>query len=503
MTLDEAASPRLSAGGGVTWDGSAPAFAVNGVPLYQSPEWLAQQRNGGADVARIAELAGTSYHTIRKYLRRFGLQFSTAERSRLSGASQRGTKRTTSKRRVFTEDLLRIIREARSGVRSNFWKGGVTPERANIGRWTVEHAARVHAKYDFRCVACGGSQRLQAHHADPVWHNPARARDVDNLVTLCSPCHSRIHRHNLELDFVVAVARGATRDFWNGRVPSPRPSGKRRPRAAKLARTFVRIAQIEFAGEEMTYDVAVSGPYHNFVANGFIVHNSVNEYSGRYSLLPLLFYRPEDRQFQAQSQSNRQGRGGETLTGLYGDAIERWERTRRDVAAHYQWLVAHDVARELARIDLPLSTYTQWYWKIDLHNLFHFLSVRADPHAQYEIRAYARVMAGMLKRVAPLSFEAWFDYELHGAHLSRAELAALRRLVAVRDGRLAALPDARLGPADLAEAGLSKRELDEFLAKLADAPALDDFELDPSAARAPEDFAREMEAAVPRVDRKP
>jgi hypothetical protein len=112
-------------------------------------------------------------------------------------------------------------------------------------------------------------------------------------------------------------------------------------------------------------------------------------------------------------------------------------------------------------------------------------------------------MAGMLNRVAPLSFEAWFDYELHGAHLSRAELAALRRLVAVRDGRLAALPDARLGPADLAEAGLSKRELDEFLAKLADAPALDDFELDPSAARAPEDFAREMEAAVPRVDRKP
>ena len=91
------------------------------------------------------------------------------------------------------------------------------------------------------------------------------------------------------------------------------------------------------------------------------------------------------------------------------------------------WLVAEDVARELARIDLPLSTYTQWYWKIDLHNLFHFLSLRADPHAQWEIQEYARVMAGMMKRVAPLSYEAWIDYNVCAHPMSRAELDALRR----------------------------------------------------------------------------
>jgi thymidylate synthase (FAD) len=240
-----------------------------------------------------------------------------------------------------------------------------------------------------------------------------------------------------------------------------------------------------------------------FVARQWIRHRSanVNEVSGRYSLLPMLFYRPEPDHFQAQSPTNRQGRAGETLTALYADALERWERTRREAAAHYEWLVSHDVARELARIDLPLSTYTQWYWKIDLHNLFHFLSVRADAHAQYEIRAYARVIAGMLKRVAPLSFEAWVDYELAGAHLSRAELGALRRLVRVNEGDLEARPGARLSGTELAGLGLSKREIEELLPKLAEAAPIDDFDLDLAAARPAEHFARAMEAAVPRVDR--
>jgi thymidylate synthase (FAD) len=229
---------------------------------------------------------------------------------------------------------------------------------------------------------------------------------------------------------------------------------------------------------------------------------NVNEYSGRYSLLPLLFYRPASEHLQAQSPTNRQGRGGAALRDLYADAVARWERLRNEAAEQYEWLVSHDVARELARIDLPLSTYTQWYWKIDLHNLFHFLSVRADPHAQYEIRAYAHVIAGMLKRVAPLSFEAWVDYEHGGAHLSRGELGAIRRLVAVRGRDLEARAGACLSAGKLTEFGLSKREVEELLAKLGDVSAPEDFELDLSAARPAEHFAREMEAAVPRVDRK-
>src|SRR6185503_2895709 len=134
--------------------------------------------------------------------------------------------------------------------------------------------------------------------------------------------------------------------------------------------------------------------------------------------------------------------------------------------------------------------------------LFHFLAVRADPHAQLEIRAYARIIAGMLKRVAPLSFEAWADYELGGTHFSRSELEALRRLVRVQGRDVEARAGERLAEADLAKLGLSKREVDELLAKLEAAPVVDDFDLDPATARPAEEFARAMEAAVPRVDRR-
>jgi thymidylate synthase (FAD) len=240
-----------------------------------------------------------------------------------------------------------------------------------------------------------------------------------------------------------------------------------------------------------------------FVARQWIRHRtaSVNEYSGRYSLLPLLYYTPDRAQLQAQSASNRQGRSGAPLDGLYAEALERWERLRHEASSGYEWLVGNDVARELARIDLPLSVYTQWYWKIDLHNLMHFLSLRVDPHAQYEIRAFGVVMAGMLRRVAPLSFEAWLDYDVAGTTLSRGELAALQRLVRIRDGGLEAV-GGRVTAAELEGLGLSNREIEELLAKLTTPPPAEDFALDLSTARAPEDFAREMEAAVPKADRR-
>ena len=129
-----------------------------------------------------------------------------------------------------------------------------------------------------------------------------------------------------------------------------------------------------------------------FVARQWIRHRTanVNEYSGRYSLMPLLYYTPRPEDFALQSSQNNQGRSEEAAgAALYEEATARWERMREEASGAYGWLVGQDVAREIARIELPLSTYTQWYWKIDLHNLFHFLRLRADAHAQYEIRAYA------------------------------------------------------------------------------------------------------------------
>lgn len=242
-----------------------------------------------------------------------------------------------------------------------------------------------------------------------------------------------------------------------------------------------------------------------FVARQWIRHRTanVNEYSGRYSLIPMLFYTPAPEQLQTQSSNNKQGRSGAPASAeQYAEAVRRWNEIRGRSREAYEWMAQEDMARELARIDLPLSTYTQWYWKIDLHNLLHFLKLRVDPHAQWEIREYGRVMAGMLKHMFPLSYEAWIDYDVAGARLSRMELDALRALVSVQDGQLVARDGARLDMDGLLKTGLSQREARELLDKLTP-ESTPDFELDIASSVAPEVFADRFREAVPSVDPPP
>lgn len=176
-----------------------------------------------------------------------------------------------------------------------------------------------------------------------------------------------------------------------------------------------------------------------FVARQWIRHRTanVNEYSARYSVLDEEFYLPDRQQMATQSTQNRQGRGAlvsEDLAEMYRETL----RNNAEVAFKSYHQMVHGygddadssaLARELARIGLPVSAYTQWYWKIDLHNLFHFLKLRMDPHAQYEIRRYAEVMADIVQRWVPMAYEAFCDYSLHAATLSRMEIAALHGLL--------------------------------------------------------------------------
>ncbi|MFP6772512.1 MAG: FAD-dependent thymidylate synthase [Alphaproteobacteria bacterium] len=181
-----------------------------------------------------------------------------------------------------------------------------------------------------------------------------------------------------------------------------------------------------------------------FVARQWIRHRtaSINEYSARYSILNREFYIPEPEQLSAQSQDNRQGRG-DVLQGE--EAARVLDILREDSArnyADYQEMLNEDdegnvidpnrqgLARELARMNLPLNIYTEWYWKCNLHNLLHFLSLRADAHAQYEIRVYADAMMEALHAWVPLTAEAFEDYRMGGVHLSRAGLEAVKRMLA-------------------------------------------------------------------------
>ncbi len=173
-----------------------------------------------------------------------------------------------------------------------------------------------------------------------------------------------------------------------------------------------------------------------FVARQWIRHRTanVNEYSARYSILDREFYIPSPDQLAAQSVVNNQGRG-QVLEGA--EAARVLDILREDAMRaydHYEDMLTPDaeagkmgLARELARMNLPTNIYTQWYWKVDLHNLFHFLRLRADAHAQYEIRVYAETMCQIVKDWVPSAYEAFEDYRLGGVNLSGKAVEVLKR----------------------------------------------------------------------------
>jgi thymidylate synthase (FAD) len=205
-----------------------------------------------------------------------------------------------------------------------------------------------------------------------------------------------------------------------------------------------------------------------FVARQWIRHRTanVNEYSARYSIMDKEFYIPDADQLAPQSKKNHQGRGGDTLSAEESKRVlEILKGDSEQVYGHYEELMNCDekgtvldesksgIARELARMNLTLNYYTQWYWKIDLHNLMHFLMLRADPHAQYEIRVYADAMIKVVEKWVPFAFDAFQEHRLHGSRLSRTGLAVVKRMIA--------------GEKVTAEtSGLTKREWDELMATL-------------------------------------
>ncbi|MDC3066449.1 FAD-dependent thymidylate synthase, partial [Candidatus Pelagibacter sp.] len=180
-----------------------------------------------------------------------------------------------------------------------------------------------------------------------------------------------------------------------------------------------------------------------FIARQWIRHRTanVNEYSARYSILDKEFYLPSKENLAAQSTNNRQGRG-EVITGeqakevldlLKGDAERTYDNYEIMLNERYDGSIIDEkksgLARELARMNLTLNTYTQWYWKTDLLNLMNFLRLRADHHAQYEIRAYADVMLDTLKRWVPITYEAFMDYRVGGTEVSSKGKAVIKKLI--------------------------------------------------------------------------
>ena len=201
-----------------------------------------------------------------------------------------------------------------------------------------------------------------------------------------------------------------------------------------------------------------------FIARQWIRHRTanVNEYSARYSILDKEFYLPSKENLAAQSKNNRQGRGEvisgeqakEVLDLLKGDAERTYDNYETMLNERYDGSIIDEkksgLARELARMNLTLNTYTQWYWKTDLLNLMNFLRLRADHHAQYEIRAYADVMLDTLKRWVPITYEAFMDYRVGGTEVSSKGKAVIKKLIKGEN-------------ISIDETDLSKREWNELM----------------------------------------
>jgi thymidylate synthase (FAD) len=374
------------------------SLLTNGHAAYRDREWMKARRAEGLSVGEIAVRARCSYHTVRKWLRRHDLSFERGEATR--GRLPWNYGKTYSSNRTLSESHREAIRAARSGERSNFWRGGLSTERANVGRWTREQAPSVHRRFDYTCHRCnrrGG--RLHAHHIVPVWRAPDLARDRRNLVSLCEHCHRAVHRTvQTELEFAAAMRHLLDVEIADVELPT---------HGYRLTSRAVRIVSVTYVGIEQTYDLCVAGAWKNFVANGIVVHNSFNEFSMRYAKATDDFYVPEPDDVRSQvgkpgaysfepveaelAQTTR-----EELQAVYEQAYETYER-----------LVEQGVARELARAVIPVGAYTEFYWTVNARALMNFVSLRAADTAQREIRRYAEAVEALFAEKMPITHAAF------------------------------------------------------------------------------------------------
>lgn len=440
QTLQDAVGLSLSPGNIATWNRAA-EFAVNGIDAYKDPKWLAGMREVGLSVPRIAQYCGVSVDQIKYVCRKHAIYGkSTGIGWELSHANP-----PWNKGRRYSNLTTRgrpSSSRARRGPESHLWRGGITPERKLIGAWTVGHAFRTHRRNGFKCVLCGSARALHAHHVDPVAHNPSRARDVKNLTTLCRNCHGALHHRNLELVLLRHVETGHSfGSFW----PSVGDLRPHRPYVAKAKRAtvrhFVALESVEYVGERDTYDIEVEGPYHNFVADGFIVHNSRNSASSRAVPTSKLIDRVEqDPAVPLEWGRNKAGMSASDVLSDEEGQVARgiWLQARDDAVARARELLALNVHKqELNRLLEPFLWHTVIVTATEWSNFFE---LRCAPNAQPEIRAAALEMRAAMDASVPqsLALGEWHTPLLQDDERD-LDLETRRRISAARCARVSYL----------------------------------------------------------------
>lgn len=397
-------------------------IACNGVPAYQDYSWLKKKKEDGYGVQDMADEAGCSYHTIRKWLKIHNLSFTRKEIANLFTPWNKG-KSGYKVDRVFTDEELKNLRRHRSGQNSNLWKGGVSSEREKIEAWTSRQVVHLKKRGAVGCTKCGSKEDLQCHHVVPVSVDKTLAYDLDNLRLVCEQCHKEIHSSPRgEWEFAISVNPDLKNSY-------KRSEFRTNHAGYKLLADFQKIVSVEYVGCEKVYDLEVEGPYHNFVANGMVVHNSLNETSLRYSEQCGDYYLPDLERFCTQDKWNKQGSGEPLPEGVAMACQEMMKDICDREWDTYQKLLKAGVSKETARGVLNVNYYTKCVWKMDLHNLLHYLKLRNSGHAQWEIAELAKIVEEFVEELYPQTYSAFCEFSKGSTTFSNEEIAILQDYV--------------------------------------------------------------------------
>jgi 5-methylcytosine-specific restriction endonuclease McrA len=401
LRLEDAVGLQLSPSKIASWTKSA-EFAMNGIEAYRDPEWLRARRAEGYSAQAIADLAGVTLDQVKYQFRKHQIPVLNAElvwkRSHLKAPWNKGRRYCN----IMTRGRPGNGR-VRRGAGSHLWRGGTTPERKRIGSWTAGMAFRTHRASGFRCLLCGSGRDLRAHHLDPVAHNPDRAYDPTNLTTLCEECHSDLHHRNIELVLLEFIQGGGTfEDFWAhvGGIRLRKPFVPKKKRA--MVRHFIELDRVEYVGERETYDIEVDGPFHNFVANGFIVHNSRNSASSRAIPTKKLIERVvQNPAMPVEWGVNKPGMSASEALSADDEAKAKaaWLAARDSAVAHVQHLAGLSVHKQVVnRILEPFMWHTVIVTATEWTNFF---ALRLAENAQPEIRVAAQHMRAAIDGSSP------------------------------------------------------------------------------------------------------
>ncbi|MEB3292036.1 MAG: FAD-dependent thymidylate synthase, partial [Synechococcales bacterium] len=380
--------------------------------LYRSREWLIEQLEQGLHADEMAELAQCSVETIKKWVYHYGLTLNKRPTPFQPGFTPWNKNQPGYHLNLSPSSLEKrrecAIRHTRRGADSNFWKGGTSESRELIGAWTRQTAPQVHTKFNYICQRCGGQGgKLHTHHLVPVFADESLAYEFENLVSLCKNCHEFIHANNLEAEFAATCQPIVEPLQWPAK---PKPQGRRlRPHP-------LTVTRVEYLGVQMTYDLEVEGDWHNFVANGLVVHNSFR-YTGHRILEVAGGTRPVEDVFYLRPvgfYSDRQGKKYE-YTAEQRDEDMAWCLAGAQI---YHQRIEQGFSEEHARSLIPFDVRQHWVMSANVRSLMHLLDLRWKSDAQLEAQHLCDLIWPHFQAWVPAIAEWYSTHRMKKARLA-------------------------------------------------------------------------------------